>query len=67
MKRVLTAEVSAGVNSKELLLIFKLFNKNVYFVILSSLFAIISKSFSASQDILKVIKIFITRTFVYMK
>ena len=45
VKKVPPAEVSVGVNSKEQLLIFKLFDKDVIFVILVSFIAIISKFF----------------------
>ena len=44
-RRVPPAEVSVGVNSKELLLRFKLFNKDTCFDIFVSLIAIMSKFF----------------------
>ena len=62
------AQVSVGVNSKEQLLRFRLFNKDTFLVIRVSLTAIMSKKiFSATQEMLKVIKIFIERTCVYME
>ena len=43
--RVPPAELSLGVNSKDQLLRFKLFNKDTCFVVLVSLTAIMSKTF----------------------
>ena len=45
LRRVPPAEVLVGVNSKEQLLRFKLFDKDNCFVILVSLIAVISKLF----------------------
>ena len=47
---------------------FRLLNKDMFFVILVSLTAVMSKkNFSAAQEILKVIKIFTKRTCVCME
>ena len=46
----------------------RLFNKDMFFVILVSVTAIMSKkNFSAAQEILKVIKIFTKRTCICME
>ena len=55
-------------NSKEYLLRLRLFNKDMFSVILVSHTAVMSKkNFSAAQEILKVIKIFTKRTCVCME
>ena len=47
---------------------FRLLNKDMFFVILVSLTAVMSKkNFSAAQEILKVIKIFTKRTCICME
>ena len=66
-RTVSPAKVSVGVNSKEQLLRFRLFNKDTFLVIHVSLTAIMSKKIFSATQMLKVIKIFIERTCVYME
>ena len=52
---------------KRIIIRFKLFNRYTCFVILVSLITIMSNCFSATHKMLKAIKIFMTRTCIYME
>ena len=69
VKKVPPAQVSVGMNSKEQLLRFRLFNIDMFFLrFLFHLLLLCQFFFTATQKMLKVIKIFIKRDIcVYMK